>query len=118
MIFTPAYGGEEFEQEQFGDYWANEPEWTYMAQGCITYTKGTLRMNSSRPSGDAYYGYFNVRANFTIVRGGGPNFPVPSNAAPYMNPVEPVVTEKSRTTARPGGGCRRRCTIRLRQAIP
>jgi hypothetical protein len=103
MIFTEARGGEEFEQDYFGDYYNSIPEWVDVAPGSYYAHEGDPMYDLTEPSGGMYYGYFNVRANFSIVRGGGPSFPVPSDTDPYGNAIEPVVLEKFADNASPAG---------------
>ena len=93
MIFSPEHAGEEFRADVFEDedYWwedypyeIDEYEKTKPDESYVPTTTG----------GDVYYGYFNVRAEHYMVKGGGPGIAVPSDAEPYTHPVEPVVTEK------------------------
>ena len=93
MIFTPEHGGEEFSADAFDDdeYWWEEypyePDEYEPAEGDEHY-------EAKSTGGDFYYGYFNVRAEHFLVKGGMPGIAVPRDAAPYAHRIEPVVTEK------------------------
>jgi Flp pilus assembly pilin Flp len=102
MIFTPRYSGEEFEEGSFD----GNPQWwdeANPAPGQYYVHEGNPNYEPEGTGTDFYYGYFNVRARYTIVRGGGPNFPVPSDTEPFEHWIEPVVTEKFADNASPAG---------------
>jgi hypothetical protein len=93
MIFSPEHGGEEFRPDEFedDDYWWEDYPYE---EGDYEPAPPDHDARLNAVTGDVYYGYFNVRAEHYLVKGGGPGIAVPTDAEPYTHPVEPVVTEK------------------------